>query len=209
MTATLNRSASSKTFVSNDVSSVNGIDVSKLRAYISAITADPREGLTTWTIRSSWVGGTRADHRVEGFSIGGRFVEREFTISTDEPHELCGGNRFANPQEYLLAAMNACMMVGYTAVAALMGIRLTRLEVETTGDIDLRGFLGISASVPAGYPNLKQVVTIAGDAPPERFAELHDIVHATSPNYFNITRGIPTDSRLIISGTHGDAQSAA
>ena len=32
------------------------------------------------------------------------------------------------------------MMVGYVALCALQGITLERLEIQTEGDIDLRGF---------------------------------------------------------------------
>jgi len=177
---------------------VNGIDVESLRASIEAIRVDPSMGQTSWRIRSRWMGGTRSDHHVAGYSIGGKFVERPFVIQIDEPKELEGTNMFANPQEYLLSAMNACMMVGYSAVAALMGIRLTMLEVETTGDIDLRGFLGISGEVAPGYMNLSQEVRIAGDATRGQFEQLHEVVRATSPNYFNITRAVPTESRLVV-----------
>lgn len=177
---------------------VNGINVADLKGTIDAITANPALGMTTWRVRSEWKSGTLTEHHVAGCTIGGEFIERPFTLSIDEPFELCGKNQFANPQEYLLSAVNACMMVGYAAVAALMGINLTRLEVETSGDIDLRGFLGIDAKVPAGYDGLQQVVRIAGDGTPEQFAKLHDAVRATSPNFFNITRAIPTNSRLVI-----------
>jgi uncharacterized OsmC-like protein len=177
---------------------INGIDVGGLRASIEAIKADPAKGASAWRIRSRWMGGTRTDHHVAGCTIGGRFIERPFVLRVDEPHELAGTNEYANPQEYLLAGLNACMMVGYSAVAALMGIRLTRLEVETSGDIDLRAFLGISEDEAAGYPRLEQVVRISGDAGPEQFARLHEVVRATSPNFYNITRAIPTDSRMIV-----------
>ncbi len=177
---------------------VNGIDVAQLRGSIDAIRAEPARGKTNWCIKSRWMGGTRSDHRVDGFTLGGQFVERPFVIKIDEPLELAGTNQFANPQEYLLAATNACMMVGYAAVAALMGITLTKLEVETSGDIDLRGFLAISNSVAPGYLGLTQDVRIAGDATPEQFAKLHEVVHATSPNYFNMTHAVPMQSRLIV-----------
>jgi uncharacterized OsmC-like protein len=177
---------------------INGIDVAALQASIDAIKADPARGATSWSIRSQWMGGTRSDHHVAGCSLGGEFIERPFVIQTDEPAELAGTNKFPNPQEHLLAALNACMMVGYAAVAALMGIKLTKLEVETSGDIDLRGFLGLSDRVPAGYPELSQVVRIAGDGTSEQFARLHDAVRATSPNFFNVTRAVPTNSRMIV-----------
>ena len=37
----------------------------------------------------------------------------------DEPLDLGGASGYANPQEYLLAALNACMIVDYTALCAL------------------------------------------------------------------------------------------
>ena len=176
----------------------NGIDVTELRATIDNVRAHPEQGQTSWRIVSRWKGGTRSDHQVEGCNLGGQFVRRPFLLQVDEPLELGGTNQYANPQEYLLAGLNACMMVGYTAVAALMGITLTRLEVETTGDIDLRGFLGLSENVPAGYPELTQTVRIAGDADAAQFAQLHEAVQRTSPNFYNLTRSVPVVSRLQI-----------
>lgn len=179
---------------------MNGIDVVALGGAISAIRADQTQGQTSWRIRSQWMGGTRSDHHVEGFTIGGQFVQRPFTIKIDEPHELTGSNQYANPQEYLLSAMNACMMVGYAAVAALMGIELESLEVRTSGDIDLRGFLGIEQDVAPGYESLEQSVHITSNASPEKLRELHDVVKRTSPNFFNITRAVPVNSKLVIEG---------
>ena len=64
--------------------------------------------------------------------------------------ELGGSNSFANPQEHLIAALNACMTVGYVAQCAVRGITLESLAIETEGEIDLRGFLGIDPAVPHG-----------------------------------------------------------
>ncbi len=129
---------------------VNGIDVGALKRAIADIKANPDAGQTHWTVKSRWEGGTRTDHFVDGFDIGGQAVARQFQIQIDEPCELGGSNQYANPQEYLLAATNACMMVGYSTVAAVMGVKLSKLELEITGDIDLRGFLDIDASVRPG-----------------------------------------------------------
>lgn len=177
---------------------INGIDVAALRQTIDAIRQNPAQADTQWSMHSQWKGGTRTDHHVEGVSLGGQFVPRQFDIKIDEPCELLGTNQYANPQEYLMAALNACMMVGYTAVASVMGVKLTRLEVKTTGDIDLRGFLGIDESIAPGYEKLHQEVFIEGDGTPEQFAKMHEVVHRTSPNYYNITRAIPIDSQLVL-----------
>jgi uncharacterized OsmC-like protein len=177
---------------------VNGIDVTALKETIAAIEANPDAGQTRWTVKSRWDGGTRTDHFVDGVDIGGQKVDREFRIQIDEPCELCGTNQYANPQEYLLAATNACMMVGYATVAAVMGVKLTKLELEITGDIDLRGFLDIDANVARGYERLHYTVRIAGDGTREQFEKMHEVVQRTSPNYYNISNPIKLTSDLVV-----------
>ena len=98
-----------------------------------------------------------------------------------------------------MSALNACMTVGYVAGAAIRGITLDRLEIETRGQLDLRGFLGLDDAVPAGYENLDYVVHISGDGTPEQFAEIHRSVMATSPNYFNMARPIRMNGTLNLS----------
>ncbi len=177
---------------------VNGIDVAALKQAISQIAGDPAQGQTRWTVKSHWQGGARSDHFVDGVDIGGQRVDRQFKIQIDEPCELCGSNQFANPQEYLLAATNACMMVGYATVASVMGVKLSKLELEITGDIDLRGFLDIDSSVARGYEHLHYTVRIAGDGTAEQFEKMHEVVQRTSPNYHNITRPVEMSSELVI-----------
>ena len=177
---------------------VNGLDVEYLTNTIEAITADPEKGQTHWEVTSRWRGGTRSDTSVKSYSIGGQKVGKDFTIRSDEPYELGGTNQFANPQEYLLAALNACMIVGYSAVCALQGIKLDELSIETEGDIDLRGFLGIDSTVRPGYESLRYTVHIKGDATAEQFEKVHEIVKATSPNRFNLANAIALKSTLVI-----------
>ena len=89
-----------------------------------------------------------------------------------------------------MAAVNACMTVGYVAGAALKGITLEKLEIRTNGTLDLRGFLGLDDTVPPGYEAIDYQVTIAGNGTPEQFEEIHQAVMKTSPNYFNLNRPI-------------------
>jgi uncharacterized OsmC-like protein len=179
-------------------STVNGIDTEALRGAIQAISEDPSKGMTTWKVRSTWKGGTRNDTRVTEFGIGGRTVKRDFTIKVDEPLELCGTNQFANPQEYLLTALNSCMMVGYAAVCALEGIELQEMHIETEGDIDLRGFLGIDPAVKPGYDSLKYTVHLKGSASEDQFRKVHEFVMRTSPNRFNIANAIALNAQLVV-----------
>jgi uncharacterized OsmC-like protein len=111
---------------------------------------------------------------------------------------LGGSNDFANPQEHLIAALNACMTVGYVAQCAVRGIELESLMIETDGEIDLRGFLGIDPNVARGYEQLSTTVRIKGSGTREQFAEVHEAVMATSPNFYNMSQPIALKPALVV-----------
>ncbi len=176
---------------------INGIDVGALKRTAAAVAADPKQGLTRWAVATRWMGGTRSDTRVTSYEIGGMRVAKDFTIQADEPRELCGTNQFANPQELLLASLNACMTVGYVAACALEGIVVESLSIETSGDLDLRGFLGLDAAVKPGYDELVVTVHLKAAASPAQLERVHDFVCRTSPNRFNVTQPVRLRSRLV------------
>ena len=177
---------------------VNGLNVDDLFALIGRVKTNPAQGKTHWRVSTTWQGQTRSRAEVEGFGIGGDQIPRRFTIDIDEPYELGGSNRFANPQEHLIAALNACMTVGYVAQSAVRGITLEGLEIETEGEIDLRGFLGIEPTVAPGYEHLHYRVRIKGNGTREQFAQVHEAVMATSPNFYNLSRAVSLKATLVI-----------
>lgn len=177
---------------------VNGINVDDLMALRTQVEQDSAKGKTNWRVTTNWQGQTRTRAEVSGFEIGGEEVPRRFSFDIDEPYELGGSNAFPNPQEYLLAALNACMTVGYVAQCAIRGITLERLEIETEGEIDLRGFLGIDPTVPPGYESLSYTVRIKGDGTETQFAEIHEAVMATSPNFYNVANAVALKPTLVV-----------
>ena len=80
---------------------------------------------------------------------------------------MLGQNSAPNPQELLMAAFNACIMVGYVATASAMGINLDSVDIETEGELNLRGFLGIDNKVKPGYDSIQYVVKIKGNGTTE------------------------------------------
>lgn len=177
---------------------VNGVDTDALRAFIQNVQADPGEGLCAFRVRTAWQGGVRTCSRVDHWTLAGVTLPRGYAIHTDEPRELCGADSAPNPQEVLMAGLNACMSVGYVALCALEGIRLDSLEIECSGQLDLRGFLGLDDSVKPGYDAIRTVVRIKGDGTPEQFERIHRQVMKTSPNYFNIARPVRIDADLVV-----------
>jgi uncharacterized OsmC-like protein len=177
---------------------INGINVDNLFALIQGIKQDVAKGKTNWRVTTTWQGQARSRAQVEDFGIGGERVPRPFSIDIDEPYELGGTNQFANPQEHLIAALNACMTVGYVAQCAVRGITLESLRIETDGEIDLRGFLGLDPSVLPGYENLSYIVRIKGSGTTEEFAAIHEAVMATSPNFHNVARPVALKPTLVV-----------
>ena len=69
-----------------------------------------------------------------------------------------------NPGDLLCAALAACTDGAIRMLADLLGIGLTALEVEVTGDLDVRGCLLIDRDVPIGFETLRCSVRVAAAA---------------------------------------------
>lgn len=177
---------------------INGIDTQAVQQLVEEVGRDATKGMVTFGVQTAWKGGTRGDTRVSSYTMGGQDHPRDFTISVDEPPELLGTDLFPNPQELLFAALNSCMMMGYVTVAAVMGIALDSLEIETSGTLDLRGYLDLDPAVKPGYDAVHYTVRIAGDGTPEQFEQLHQQVIKTSVNRFNIEQPVTVTSDLVV-----------
>ena len=175
---------------------INGLDMAGLDETIEAVAADPRLGQVAFRVRTDWKGQTKSESTVDSYTLAGQVVPRSFTIVADEPHELLGTNAAPNPQELLMSAVNACMVVGYVAQASVRGIALDSCRIETEGELDLRGFLGIDETVPPGYRRISYTVFLEGDGTRDQYEEIHQAVMATSPNYFNMAQPIQMVGRL-------------
>jgi uncharacterized OsmC-like protein len=179
-------------------SRVNGLDLAALGETVEAIEADAGLAKVTFDVTTRWAGQTRSESTVDGYTLGGERIARSHKIIADEPCELLGSDGSANPQELLMAAVNACMTVGYVAGAALKGITLEKLEIRTKGTLDLRGFLGLDDSVAPGYEAIDYEVRIKGNGSKADFEEIHQTVMKTSPNYFNMNRPIRMNGSLSV-----------
>jgi uncharacterized OsmC-like protein len=177
---------------------VNGLDLAALGEVVDGIEKDASKAIVGFDVTTRWAGQTRSETTVEGFTMAGERIARSHKIVADEPFELLGGDGAPNPQELLMAAFNACIMVGYVAGASLKGITLESIEIKTRGELDLRGFLGLSDAVPPGYENVDYEVVIKGDGSAADFEEIHQTVMKTSPNYFNMSRPIKLNGTLSV-----------
>ncbi|ABK13583.1 OsmC family protein [Burkholderia cenocepacia] len=179
---------------------LNGIDVAALQEFAQGVaeTTDAVKRSARFNVKTKWEHQTRSVATVSRYSLLGVEYPRHFEIAADEPIEFLGQNSAPNPQELLMAALNACLSVGYAVNAAAMGIQLLSLEIETEGELDLRGVLGLDDTVNPGYDQVSYVVRLHTDAPREKVEELHKIVTKTSANLANFSRAIRMVPKLEI-----------
>ncbi len=176
---------------------LNGIDTVALKQVMGQISGDPSLGKVKFQVTTTWKGTTKSETVIQGYEISGQKVNRIHTFVIDEPKELLGEDTSANPQEYLMGAMNACIMNTYVIAAAMKGIKLEEVVMETEGELDLRGFLGIDKNVIPGYKELKYKVRLKGNGSKEQYEAVHNTVVATSPNYYNISNAIKLNTELV------------
>lgn len=177
----------------------NGVDVDQLTEALDTMSDDPSVAQFRFQAETEWTDGLKCATSIDEFDQAGERIEtREFRVEGDEPEQILGERSAPNAVELLLAALGSCLNVGYAANAAAMGIELDELRFEMDGDVDLRGFLGISEDVRAGYNEVTCTTYIEADASEEELAELRERVETTSPLMDNIANEVPLETELVV-----------
>jgi uncharacterized OsmC-like protein len=103
-------------------------------------------------------------------------VEVGQKILEAQAHSGVGGpGTAACSGDILLGALAACAQLTCQLVAAAMGIPIEQIRVDVTGEMDLRGTLGISKEVPVGFQDIHASFDIsAPQATPEQLAALRE-----------------------------------
>lgn len=101
-----------------------------------------------------------------------------------------------NPQEVLLAALNACLIATFVDLCSLQGIKLEKVEIISTGKLDLRGFFKLDETIPAGYQSLNWTLKVKGNATPEQFQQVYEATISASPNFWNLANPVTIKPEL-------------
>lgn len=168
-----------------------GFDLGQLQNLVSAVKADAANGKTVWEVDTSWKGGFKSEANIKSYG-------RSHTIRMDEPSALGGTDTAPNMVEVVLGAYGCCLTTGYVMNAAQRGIKLEGVEVSLKGDLDLRGFFGLSDKVPPGYTDVHVEVKInAPGATQQQVKDLHDHVEKTSPVGCILCRPLKVTTSLV------------
>ena len=97
------------------------------------------------------------------------------TIYEAELHEGVGGpGAGACSGDLLLGALAACAQLTAQAVTENFGIDVD-ISVEASGDLDLRGTLGIDETIPVGFEDIQLEVSVDGEVDEDTRAALQQI----------------------------------
>jgi uncharacterized OsmC-like protein len=176
----------------------NGVDVDKLGNMVESVKQDPKLAALRFSVHSEWKGGLKAQHAGGEYTVGVKTAQhaQRRTILTDEPPEVLGTDAGMSPAEMTLAALSSCLMVGYAANAAAMGIDLESITLDVSADGDLQGFMNLGTTRP-GLSKISVQADIKSKAPRAKLKELHDYVNAHSPIWDTIANPVRVESRLV------------
>jgi uncharacterized OsmC-like protein len=171
----------------------NGVDTQALFDTIEAIKGDTCIAAFKFRNRNRWINGGENRSTINAYYGANQEHTREhpFVMTNDEPPVLLGTDRGANPVEYVLHALAGCLTTSLVYHAAARGIRIEAVETRFEGDLDLRGFLGMSEEVRNGYQDIRVVFDVTADAPEETIAELVELAQKRSPVFDIVSHGTP------------------
>ena len=177
---------------------VNGVNVTQLLETIDLVKQKPEMARFKFRATNTWLGGTHNRATVKDFyGAGTEDDSREpMVFEIDEPPVLCGENAGANPVEYLLVALSGCLTTSLVAYAAMQNIAIRKVESRYEGDLDLRGFLGVSEEVKVGYENIRVFFKIDADLSEASKKELIAMAQKYSPVYNSIAKPVPVTVHL-------------
>src|SRR5574344_59107 len=92
---------------------------------------------------------------------------RQFSIVVDEPPTLGGEDLGANPVEYLLASYAGCLNVMAHLVAREQGLKLNKLSIHVSGNLNPDKLFGKPSEDRAGFKHIEVQIVPETDAPEE------------------------------------------
>src|SRR5256714_9691785 len=173
-------------------SGFNGVNTQVLNTVFESMRNHPEMAKATFSVKSAWNGGFSVTSTSKGFRIGGQNIERntEYRTQHDFPDQLSGEERGPTVCESCTGSLAACLTQTIVAHATSRGIQIDSIDIDVEGDVDLRGFTGISNDVRPGAQQFRVNMNIKSNtASKEQINELREIVKRFSPAFDTLTNG--------------------
>jgi uncharacterized OsmC-like protein len=176
----------------------NGVDAAAWSATADAVTARPDLAGFQFRARSEWHAGAHCTTTIDDFHGAGeeRSHEGTFRVEADQPAVLVGRDQAPTPVEFVLHALASCLTAGLAYSAAARDVTLHRVTSTVTGDLDLRGMLGLDPQVRAGCRRIDVRFTVEADASAEEVAELIAAAQTRSSVLDMFTTAVPVHAEV-------------
>ena len=168
---------------------VNGVPTGQLMETIDSIEHNAENAQFQFRLNNRWIDGSVNRSRMEDFFANGRDDRHEqaFELDADEPLLVAGDDTAPTPVEYVLHALASCLTTTMVYHASVLGISIESVESSLEGDIDVRGFFGLSDEVRKGFNHVRVRMQVKSDASAGQLRELamysavYDIVSNSLP----------------------------
>jgi len=179
---------------------VNGLNVEGWFKAVDTFKANPGLARFTFRAKNRWVGGIHCRTFIQDFyGMGKEDDSREeaFVLDADEPRVLLGTDHGPNATEALLYALASCLNTTFMYHASAHGVEVEELDLELSGEVDLRGLIGIGGGeVRNGFEEIQVKFRVKADAPREKIEKLCQLAQARSPVFDMVSHGVPVRARL-------------
>lgn len=171
---------------------VNGVDVDHMMNLIGGIVADNERAKFQFRLSNQWIDGGLNRSRIKEYFANGYEDEARtepFSVNADEPAVSAGGDSAPNPMEFVLHALASCLTSTMVYHAAVQGIKINSVKSTLSGNMDVRGMLGLSGEVRKGYTHAQVRMLVDSS---ERASTLKELA-LFSPVYDIISKSLPVD----------------
>ena len=136
---------------------IKAVNTQTLSGVYESMRNQPEMAKAIFYVKSEWNGGFSVTSRSKDFRIGGQNIERntEYRMQYDFPNQLSGKDR--GP---CMGSLAACLTQTIVAHASSRGIMIDSINIDVEGDVDFRGFTGISNDLRPGAQQFRVNINI-------------------------------------------------
>ncbi|KTD71534.1 OsmC family protein [Legionella tucsonensis] len=170
---------------------INGINTQALKKTIGEIQKNPELAKCEFRVHNEWINGDENTSEAYKFyaACNEQMHKKTFKFHAGEPELLAGHDKGANPVEFLLSGLSACMTTTIAYYAALNGYKIKNMDSDFKGELDLQGIFNLDPDVRPGYQKIYAKFKIETDAPVEKLKEFYPF----SPVYDVVSKSVPIE----------------
>lgn len=184
------------TVAEKTLSNVNGIDTDRVVKLVTKVAEDEDFGKFQFRANNQWIHGSRNRTSIKEFYVGGRKDKgrkETLVVDADQPFFLAGKNTAPNSVEHYLHSLTSCLTTTLSYHASVKGIELDAINVYAEGDMDVRGYFGVSEKVNKGFERIRVEMKVKSPAELDTLRTLA----MYSPVYEMVSRGVPVEFAMV------------